>query len=321
MPSYATPQPGASLLLSLSSSCISSRQHRTLLILSPSRLSSLRAFAALEAGYRVVVGAAATDKWDEELAYRRDQGQVDTVDWDLAPDADEPAWSDWLDRLPSEIRRTCMLIVLSDTMASSGASAPPPPTRRTFASAQAFAQAAATRRYLVNIADAPSLSDFSWPVTHRFPLDSGNSSSATRTEKSPLQLALTTNSSACRLATRLRREVVAALPSNVGASVLAVSKLRTQLIAEATASGKAWAPAAAAAIEGGDDDDVELASTGLNRPVEQLTREKSEQLERAAAVVVGSEPSFSLCKSKLRQSAGDGDARYVSNSPILVCYG
>lgn len=279
MPTYPTAQPGASLLLSFSS-LPSSSKHHTILVLAPSRISSLRTFAALEAGYRVILGASPTSTWDPELAHRRAQGEISTVDWDLNADAGEEEWAAWFDSLDGETKRTCMMVVLGDTMPRSGAST----ERRTFGSAQAFAKAANERRYLVNVADAPTLSDFSFPVTHRFDLGSSEAPSA----KSPLQLALTTNSSACRLATRLRREIVASLPSNVGAAVLAVSKLRAELAAEATESS--WNKGA-----GGDSEEVELAGVGFNRPVEQLTREKSEQLELG---VVDDERETSRCRAR-----------------------
>lgn len=274
MPTFPFPQSGASLLLSFNPP--SSTKPNTLLILAPTRISSVRTFAALEAGYNVLIGASTSHVWEEELAHRHEQGQVGVVEWDLAANAGEQAWAEWFDGLDAEVKKGCMMVVLGDTMPRS-ATKPGAGERRTFASAQAFAKIANDRRYLVNVADAPTLSDFSFPVTHRFDLGADATTTtlgaAAPPTKSPLQLALTTNSSACRLATRLRREIVASLPSNVGAAVRAVSDLRTALAAEASA-GDSWAKS------GGGGDEVELAGTGFNRPVEQLTREKSELLER-----------------------------------------
>lgn len=284
MPTYPTPQTGASLLLSFNSPLPSSSKHHTLLVLAPTRISSLRTFAALEAGYKVLVGASPIDSWDPELALRRERGEVSTIDWNLAAEAGEDEWAAWFDNLSAEVKRTCMMVVLGDTMPRAG-SAGSGAERRTFASAQAFAKVANERRYLVNVADAPTLSDFSFPVTHRF--DLGNETSPAIPTKSPLQLALTTNSSACRLATRLRREIVASLPSNVGAAVLAVSQLRAELAAEA--AGDSWSKGA------GDSEEVELSGVGFNRPVEQLTREKSERLERG---LVEEEREASPCRAR-----------------------
>lgn len=282
MPSYPTPQTGASLLLSFNSPLPSSSKHHTLLVLAPTRISSLRTFAALEAGYRVLVGASPISTWDPELAHRRERGEISTVDWSIAADAGEEEWSAWFDNLNADVKRTCMMVVLGDTMPKAGSSESGA-ERRTFASAQAFAKVANERRYLVNVADAPTLSDFSFPVTHRFDLTNETSPPT----KSPLQLALTTNSSACRLATRLRREIVASLPTNVGAAVLAVSKLRAELAAESAV--ESWTKG------GGDSDEVELAGVGFNRPVEQLTREKSERLEQG---LVEQERDASRCRAR-----------------------
>lgn len=304
MPVYPTPQQGASLLLSFNSPLPSSSKHHTLLILAPTRISSLRSFAALEAGYKVLVGASSTDIWEDELAHRRELGEVGVVDWNLAADADEVAWSAWFDALDVEIKRSCMMIVLGDTMPQSGAVGSTR-ERRTFASAQAFAKVANERRYFVNIADAPTLSDFSFPVTHRFDLGTTTDAAPSSTpsaapSKSPLQLALTTNSSACRLATRLRREIVAALPSNVGAAVLAVSELRAALAAEA--AGDSWAK--------GGNDEVELSGTGFNRPVEQLTREKSERLEQGKV----EEDDASSCRERALEQRRDSKGGDSINS-------
>ncbi|KAK4053575.1 uroporphyrin-III C-methyltransferase [Microbotryomycetes sp. JL221] len=283
MTTFANPQPGASMLLGFSHDNIvasSSPRFSTLLVLAPTRISSLRAFAALEAGYKVVVGANPNHTWDKELAWRRDQGQVDTINWNLGSDALEQEWSQWFDTLPQDVMTSCMMIVLGDTMPLSSTTSGDNRQRRTFASAQAFAKVARQRRFLVNVADAPQLSDFSWPATHRFVLQADGvtqslSNAGGNKTKSPLQLAVTTNSTACRLATRIRREVVASLPSNVGNAVLAVSRLRSQLVEQQRLndSGSCWEKA-------GDCEEVELSGTSFNRPVEQLTREKSAQLER-----------------------------------------
>ena len=276
MPAFAAPQPGASLLLSfaspIASSSSSPARHDTLLLLSPNRLSAVRAFAALEAGYSVVIGAAASDIWDEELQDRRERAEVGVVEFELGAKVDEAEWGAWLDALPGTLMDRCMLLVLNDTLPTLLESTR---ARRTFASAQDFRAAASKRRYLVNVADAPALSDFSWPTTHRFDL-TPSPLSPTAPAKSPLQLAITTNSSACRLATRLRREVVATLPSSIGSAVLAISSLRTALASEAKA-GSGWSEGA---IEEADVE-IEVGGTSLNRPAEQLSRAQSDGLERA----------------------------------------
>ncbi|KAL8292642.1 hypothetical protein RQP46_001254 [Phenoliferia psychrophenolica] len=314
------PQPGASLLLSFASSPPSSPSSTfsSVLLISPTRLSAVRAFAALEAGYTVFIAAASDDVWDSELAARRSSGQVIVVDFGLGPGANEKEWGAWMDQLPGEVRSSCMFLVLNDTL-------PPPPststsastpsheskaaTRRSYASALAFRQAANSRRYLVNIADAPLLSDFSWPSSHRFALSSSSSSTPTSTSdasKSPLQIAVTTNSSACRLASRLRREIVASLPENVGAGVLAVASLRKEL-AGAAVVAKGWS-------EEDGEARVETSGTGLNRPVVQLSVEQSEELAKVA--VAGrsetkdeehDERGLSPCRARRASRSAGGD--------------
>lgn len=265
-------EPGASLLLAFSAPQPTppSSTFDTVVLLSPSRTNASRAFAALEAGYNVVVGSSGSAQWDPELATRRDQNQITTINFDLAPTAADREWSDWFDQLPNELSRRCMMIILGDTTASL-------PSRRSSSSAAAFASAAHSRRFLVNVADDPNLSDFSWPTTHRFDLgpdraDALPNARATaghvNSSRSPLQMALTTNSSGCRLASRLKREMVAALPSNVGAAVAAVGRLREELSASGAGSGVA-----------------EESEGPLNRPVEQLTRDRSRQLEKWAQVM------------------------------------
>jgi len=267
-------QPGASLLLAFSAPAPSppSRAFDTVLLLAPSRTNASRAHAALEAGYKVVVGSAASASWDPELATRRDQHQLTTVSWEVLPAATDVEWVAWFDQLPAEVTQRCMMIVLGDTTAAL-------PSRRTKASVLAFAAAAHARRFLVNVADYPTFSDFSWPTTHRFDLgpdraedlpNARATAGVVNSTRSPLQIALTTNSSGCRLASRLKREMVSALPSNVGKAVAAVGQLRRDL------TGQVEGDAVADETEG-----------PLNRPVEQLTRDKSSQLEKWAAAMGG----------------------------------
>ncbi|GAA6032703.1 hypothetical protein JCM8097_000749 [Rhodosporidiobolus ruineniae] len=313
MPSYPTPQPGASLLLAFSPAASSPS---SILLLGPSRLSALRAFSALEAGYHVLVGAptaptAADAGWDGELVHRFEQGQVEHVEWALGPNATEADWTAWFDAAEPHFTGVRM-IVLSDTLVSSSTSSPSSfsPKRRTLSSARAFRAEATRRRFLVNVADCPELSDFGWMVSHRFdlvppPLPSTSSASSAASDagepesqvqlqpgearKSSLQLALTTNSSACRLATRLRRELVAALPKSAGAAVEAVRRLRDELKAQTRAKeelleeGLEGGRKGGAEGEGEGDDSEETQGVHLNRPVEQLTREKSWQLDGAAS--------------------------------------
>ncbi|BGP11338.1 uroporphyrin-III C-methyltransferase [Rhodotorula toruloides] len=306
MPSFPEPEPGASLLLAFTPAArppFSSRP-QSLLLLGPTRLSALRAFAALEAGYRVIVGGPAPEKdevgrWDAELQFRLERKEIERVDWPLGEEADaqEDAWWDWFDAAERKgdldgVR----MIVLSDTIVSHSSSSV---RRRTLASARAFRAEAERRRFFVNVADCPDLSDFGWAVSHRFDLipPSAPSSEPTPRRKSPLQLALTTNTSACRLATRLRREIVASLPKSAGAAVEAVGRLREEL--------KAQVKAAQEDAQDGEDDSEETQGVGLNRPVEQLTRAKSQALDEQQRLPNG-ESSWTGASAQLTRM------RYVS---------
>ncbi|GAA6021409.1 hypothetical protein JCM11491_006699 [Sporobolomyces phaffii] len=295
MPTYPQPQLGASLLLSFSPATWPSDPPQpppAVLLLGPTRLSALRTFAALEAGYTVLVGgpssSASSDpssQWDPELRHRLAAREITAIPFDLARDASEDEWATWFDASSAALAGVT-LIGLSDTLVSSKAA------RRTLDSAKAFRTHARRRRFVVNVADRPELSDFSWMVSHRFDLaypsdantnGNGHRDTTSLATKSPLQLALTTNSSACRLATRLRREIVASLPKTAGAAVLAVSELRKELKREQEAEKDD--------IELGEGDSEETEGAGLNRPVEQLTREKSRLLEELALVKPHDKPS------------------------------
>lgn len=249
MHAYPNPEPGASLILAFHPvPSTSTTPPQSILLLGAGRLTALRSFAALEAGYRVVVGVSSSQPWDPEVRYRIEEGQIERIDWDLAVDAGADEWRKWFAAADSAGQLDGVrLVVLTDTVAAGG-------RRRDAASARAFRDEAARRRFFVNIADHPTLSDYSFASTHRFDLlDSSR--------KSPLQVALTTNSSACRLATRLRRELVAAMPKSAGSAVAAVGRLRDELRGGAAT----------------DDDSEETLV--LNRPVEQLTRAKSWALD------------------------------------------
>lgn len=280
---FPTPQLGSSLLLAFSTSPASSSGDPTILFLSPNRLSALRAFSALEAGYKVVVAAADHDQWDPELEHRLEKGEITSIDWNLDASASEDEWGHWLDSIDITLRRNIRFVVLNDTMPGVERISGGSKKRRSFASARGFKRATEDRRFIVNVADAPLLSDFSWPVTHRFDL-AATESTSTRA-KSPLQIALTTNSSACRLASRLRREIVSSLPQNIGSAVLAISTLRNSLAASTLDSNIISKTISEETEEGSwPDSEPEGEEEGeqetLNKPVEQLSVSKGQELDR-----------------------------------------
>jgi uroporphyrin-III C-methyltransferase len=271
---YPAPQLGASLVLAFRPP----KEARAIIVLlSPTRLTATRALMALEAGYQVWIGSAQEDVWDPELAFRLAEGQVHRLEWTLGADAGMDAWAQWFDGLSDELRERCSLVGLGDTLELGGGTG----GKRSLASAQAFMSAAHRRRYIVNVADRPTLSDFSYPTTHRFPLSPpmtssytspslyADAASLTTASKSPLQVVVLTNSSACRLATRIKREIVAALPSNIGDSVAAIAHLRAELALEEDAMAEADGEAKGA----------------LNVPVRQLTVEQSRRMDTIVSSV------------------------------------
>ncbi|BEJ11983.1 hypothetical protein CspHIS471_0204430 [Cutaneotrichosporon sp. HIS471] len=105
--------------------------------------------------------------------------------------------------------------------------------------AQAVHGAATALRIPINVSDRPDFSTFTFPSVHRFAGVNGPSN---------LQVAVSTNGKGCRLAGRIRREIAAKLPANVGGAVDNIGQLRAR--AKPTIS---------------DDDSI----TPLNKPVSQ----------------------------------------------------
>lgn len=358
---YPSPQPGASLLLSFNpSNRLSSRN--TICFLTPNRLTAIRSFTALEAGYRVLVGASIGEVWDGELLHRESQGQIERIEWNLDERADKEEWENWFDGLDRRVKKEIMLIVLNDTIPLGPAPSVPttqtavPRTinsqtpisdlrrrRRTFASALAFREAASDWNYLVNVADAPTLSDFTWPITHRFNLSSASSSrsnadptvssitTSTIDSKSPLQLALTTNSSVCRLASRIKREIVAALPETIGSAVLAVANLRKGLIAEADDYTRIMEEKEGWEEEEENQEGVEA----INQPVQQLSSKQAEALDvysgagagrvrdmHSAATIV-EERALSPCRARAAsrsRSRSTGGQSFVQSESVSFAF-
>lgn len=225
---------------------------RTALIVGANALAAARALACLDAGYTVTCLPIGHDAVDAELLWRAQHREIR-----LEAATDELA--DWLDHSDnSEIIEDVAFVILTDTIAS------PTSTRaRPYASAQAVRQLCQRRRIPISIADMPALSDFSFPATHRFPLADGKGS--------PLQVALTTNSSSCRLAARLRRMIVAALPREVGSAVARIRELREAVRKEQAIGDEL--------LEDEEGVDESWSTKGpLNKPVDQLSFARSARL-------------------------------------------
>ncbi|KZO91272.1 hypothetical protein CALVIDRAFT_547339 [Calocera viscosa TUFC12733] len=154
-----------------------------------------------------------------------------------------------------------MLVCIADTLVDDS------PARRTLDSATRVAEACRHLHIPVTVADTPHLCDFTFPSTYR--------------GKSSLQLALTANGQGCRLASRIRRQVVRSLPPCVGDAVEAVGKLRRLAkAADFTGMGRDALHEFAER-----DEDASYPSAPLNRPVPQLSAStlKAEEEERTEA--------------------------------------
>ncbi|KAH9950961.1 uroporphyrin-III C-methyltransferase [Amylocystis lapponica] len=214
MAAFPPPTGGASLLLSFR------LQQQAVVVIGSDSFAASRAFASLEADSTVIViakgGHAAAC---EELKWRASQGQLILLDLDALPGSSKGIANDDHDAevigayisAADRIRLVCVTDTVLGTVLAS---------RRSHASAAQIVRVCRTHCIPVNVTDMPDLCDFSFLSTHRFHdpdtlLPTG------------LQLGVTTNGQGCRLAGRLRRDVVAKLPKEVGGAVAKVGKLRS----------------------------------------------------------------------------------------------
>ena len=203
---YPAPKGGASLVLSF-------RMHKkVVLILGSGSLAAFRAFACLEADSSVIILAkGGPSSACDEIRWRTQQNQVSFVDWDTLPGA--PESNDdiiTLNQFLSTAPRIALAMV-TDTVAIGN--------RRSYPSAHKLYEVFKSHHIHVNMPDMPDLCDFSFTSTHRFEHHETG-------EKTPLQIGVTTNGYGCRLASRLRREIVTKLPREIGAAVEKVGKMR-----------------------------------------------------------------------------------------------
>ncbi|KAF8626442.1 hypothetical protein AX15_004876 [Amanita polypyramis BW_CC] len=212
---YPNPTPGASLVLSFR------LQGRTTLIIGSGRLAASRAFSALEAESKVIVFASGgLASACEELHWRVRQRQLTLIDWDelqasssssspggTALERESISFQDYL-RRNNDISFVCV----TDTVFGS-------PNRRNRPSASQIYQICRTSGIPVNTTDMPEFCDFTFTSTHRFEHHMSG-------ERTCLQVGVTTNSRGCRLAGKVRRDIVAKLPREIGAAATNVGKLR-----------------------------------------------------------------------------------------------
>ncbi|KAG9313830.1 uroporphyrin-III C-methyltransferase [Chiua virens] len=218
MDPFPPPMGGASLMLSFR------MPTKSVLIVGGDALAASRAYASLEADAVVkVMVSGGLGAVCDELRWRAEHGQLDVLDWDSLPVPEPHPNSQAANTL--KINRDVValdhyfanthvsLVSVTDTISTS------PGASIARLRATHLARVCRTHRIPINVADMPDLCDFSFAATHRF-VDPGSSS------KSPLQIGVTTNGEGCRLAGRIRRDIVAALPKEVGTAVTNVGQLR-----------------------------------------------------------------------------------------------
>ncbi|UZJ54139.1 hypothetical protein CBS101457_003459 [Exobasidium rhododendri] len=243
---YATPVPNASLLLSFRPT------KKKVLITGTRRLAASRVFSILEAdAIPIVVGTDCDEASDinEEVQWRIDQGQCLYLGAPQHDSLDE--WTAMIKALDGE-NNDLFAVCITDTLHIGGDEDEEKRSKQNTGDfsesrkrsplqmARLLASICKSKRIPINVADQPLLCDYSFPASHRFssspsPMLTGSSSSSTMPFASSLQIAVTTNGKGCRLAGRIRREIVSKLPKNVGDAVERIGEMRE--IAKKTNSG------------------------------------------------------------------------------------
>ena len=199
---FPRPVGGASLLLSFR------LEKKTTVIVGSSALAAKRAFAALEADSSVVVFSK-VDALCDELRWRADHGQLTLKPLGSTEEEDEELLGSYLETSTGDVSFVCVTDTLSATL----------DVKRSLESAERIHRICREHRVPVNFSDLPRLCDFSFTSTHRFVDTVTNAPSS-------LQIGITANGQGCRISGRIRRDVVAALPKEVGAAASAIGRLR-----------------------------------------------------------------------------------------------
>jgi uroporphyrin-III C-methyltransferase len=192
---------GASLLLAFSLSS------KTILVIGGGNLAVTRACAALQADARVVVWVeGGLGSVCDELAYRASQQELEV--YDLEDDRE-------LETFLSEPKTQVSFAFITDTLMGTAGD------KRSTQSLIRLREILRRYRIPTNVADMPAFCDFTIPATHRF-------THSKTSEPTSLQLAVTTNGRGCRLAGRIRRDIVGRLPTTAADAVETISQLRSR---------------------------------------------------------------------------------------------
>ncbi|TIA93598.1 hypothetical protein E3P99_00014 [Wallemia hederae] len=194
---FRQPSGGASLLIALSSST------KTVLVIGHNRLAASRAYAALDADCRVIVIGHGIDDACPEIRYRVQHNQVTY----RTATTDSEAESAFRESVDSGIT----FATITDSSVDDN---------RPLCSTKTLVDLARSLNIPINVTDRPEFCDYTFPTTHRFARSDDNAS--------PLQIAVTTNSKGCRLASRIKREMIAHLPAQIGNAVHNIGLLRSR---------------------------------------------------------------------------------------------
>ncbi|EJC98621.1 uroporphyrin-III C-m [Fomitiporia mediterranea MF3/22] len=254
--SFTSPQRGASLMLAF--------RPKLTVVIGSNRLAATRAFAALEADSAVVILARGGFEFAcEELQWRSTKEELEILDLDEMVGQGREGWDAELAEalalekfLDSQSQGSVSLVFITDTLINADTS-----ERRSRRSASQLYDVCRERNIPVNVTDMSDLCDFTVCATHRF-VD-GESGDATS-----LQVGITTNGQGCRLAARLKREVVARLPNEVGGAVEKVGRLRR--LAKTKDQDQSATSATNDGVQDAENElNEEITVTSPNRPVEQ----------------------------------------------------
>ena len=199
---FPKPMGGASLLLSFR------LEKKTTVIVGSTTLAAKRAFAALEADSLVVVFSKNHALCDE-LRWRSEHGQLTLKPLGPTEEEDENILESYLQSSIGDVSFVCVTDTLS-TMSEG---------KRSLESANRIHTICRKHRVPANFSDLPQLCDFAFTASHRF-IDTATNA------PSSLQIGVTANGQGCRISGRIRRDIVATLPKEVGTATSVIGRLR-----------------------------------------------------------------------------------------------
>ncbi|TIB78839.1 hypothetical protein E3Q23_00680 [Wallemia mellicola] len=194
---FREPAGGSSLFLGFNS------RKKTLIVIGQNRLAASRVYTALDADTSVVVIGNALEHATEEIQHRVAKQQIVYI----AATTEE----DIKNAIKSTLGTSITFATITDSTLDDV---------RSVHSVESLVETCRSLNIPLNVADRPEFCDYIFPTSHRFTKKDGS--------PSPLQIAVTTNSKGCRLASRIKRELISHLPSNIGDAVSNVGQLRSR---------------------------------------------------------------------------------------------